>query len=287
MTAQPSQPVGETTEALVERMRARANESEKGVDFVEGDDAELADDMLQDVALFRAAADGLARLAEVEAQRDEWAEHFSEWPSAAEARAAVVKLAEDVSDADLSAQLWRDATEIQKDRAEASKRQVAALEAEREKLVTLVRVGFLVTVNGERATADTVANPEVRETLFSILQAKDTAAALASLAAQDSGGPSAWLIHYEDADRDVEIFTGEGAETAARSRYDESCQSWNCTLFAAQDSGGDTETADWRCECGDLNRWHELFCYRCGAGPPDEDDEPPAPSSLAEREEKR
>lgn len=24
---------------------------------------------------------------------------------------------------------------------------------------------------------------------------------------------------------------------------------------------------DWRCECGDLNRWHEVFCYRCGAGP--------------------
>lgn len=23
---------------------------------------------------------------------------------------------------------------------------------------------------------------------------------------------------------------------------------------------------DWRCECGDLNRWHEAGCYRCGAG---------------------
>jgi hypothetical protein len=23
---------------------------------------------------------------------------------------------------------------------------------------------------------------------------------------------------------------------------------------------------DWRCECGDLNRDHEAFCYRCGAG---------------------
>lgn len=26
---------------------------------------------------------------------------------------------------------------------------------------------------------------------------------------------------------------------------------------------------DWRCECGDLNRWHESFCYRCGAGRPE------------------
>ena len=26
---------------------------------------------------------------------------------------------------------------------------------------------------------------------------------------------------------------------------------------------------DWRCECGDLNRHHEAFCYRCGAGQPE------------------
>jgi hypothetical protein len=26
---------------------------------------------------------------------------------------------------------------------------------------------------------------------------------------------------------------------------------------------------DWRCECGDLNGYHESFCYRCGAGQPD------------------
>jgi hypothetical protein len=26
---------------------------------------------------------------------------------------------------------------------------------------------------------------------------------------------------------------------------------------------------DWRCECGDLNRRQEAFCYRCGAGPPE------------------
>lgn len=30
---------------------------------------------------------------------------------------------------------------------------------------------------------------------------------------------------------------------------------------------------DWRCECGDLNRHHEAFCYRCGAGQPEDDDE--------------
>lgn len=28
---------------------------------------------------------------------------------------------------------------------------------------------------------------------------------------------------------------------------------------------------DWRCECGDLNRGHEAFCYRCGAGQPEEE----------------
>jgi hypothetical protein len=31
---------------------------------------------------------------------------------------------------------------------------------------------------------------------------------------------------------------------------------------------------DWRCECGDLNRAHEAFCYRCGAGPPEQEDDP-------------
>jgi hypothetical protein len=25
----------------------------------------------------------------------------------------------------------------------------------------------------------------------------------------------------------------------------------------------------WRCECGDLNRAHEAFCYRCGAVQPE------------------
>jgi hypothetical protein len=34
---------------------------------------------------------------------------------------------------------------------------------------------------------------------------------------------------------------------------------------------------DWRCECGDLNRWHEVFCYRCGAGSPDDADCQPSP----------
>lgn len=29
---------------------------------------------------------------------------------------------------------------------------------------------------------------------------------------------------------------------------------------------------DWRCECGDLNRGAEAFCFRCGACP--HDDEP-------------
>jgi hypothetical protein len=36
------------------------------------------------------------------------------------------------------------------------------------------------------------------------------------------------------------------------------------TLLAAVPSEG-----DWRCECGDLNRDHEAFCYRCGAGQPE------------------
>ena len=50
------------------------------------------------------------------------------------------------------------------------------------RLVALVRVGFLVTVNGERATADLVRDPETRDLLLTILGAKDTAAAVEALA---------------------------------------------------------------------------------------------------------
>ncbi len=35
---------------------------------------------------------------------------------------------------------------------------------------------------------------------------------------------------------------------------------------------------DWRCECGDLNREHEAFCYRCGAGSPEDAAGPNAPA---------
>jgi hypothetical protein len=55
------------------------------------------------------------------------------------------------------------------------------LSEERDKLVALVRIGFLVTINGERADADVVNDPEMRKLLFTILQAKDTAAAIAAL----------------------------------------------------------------------------------------------------------
>jgi hypothetical protein len=41
-------------------------------------------------------------------------------------------------------------------------------------LVTLVRVGFLVRIDGERATVDTVREPELHELLMTILQANDT-----------------------------------------------------------------------------------------------------------------
>jgi hypothetical protein len=40
-----------------------------------------------------------------------------------------------------------------------------------------------------------------------------------------------WLIHYEDADVDDEVFTGEGAEAAALARFERCLGSWNCQLF--------------------------------------------------------
>lgn len=47
-------------------------------------------------------------------------------------------------------------------------------------LTTLVRIGFLLSVDGERATSDIVRDPETRGLLMSILQAVDSNAAAIS-----------------------------------------------------------------------------------------------------------
>ncbi len=52
-------------------------------------------------------------------------------------------------------------------------------------LVALVRIGFLVTENGERATADLVRHPATRDLLLTILQAKDAHAATAAVLADE------------------------------------------------------------------------------------------------------
>ena len=41
----------------------------------------------------------------------------------------------------------------------------------------------------------------------------------------------AWLIYFEDVDVRPEIFTGEGAEQAARHAYKRALTNWNCHLF--------------------------------------------------------
>ncbi len=41
----------------------------------------------------------------------------------------------------------------------------------------------------------------------------------------------AWLIFFNDAERTMETFAGEGAEAAAKSRFKEISISWNATLF--------------------------------------------------------
>lgn len=35
---------------------------------------------------------------------------------------------------------------------------------------------------------------------------------------------------------------------------------------------GNYRGAYWRCECRDLNRDNDTFCYRCGAGRPEDHD---------------
>lgn len=42
---------------------------------------------------------------------------------------------------------------------------------------------------------------------------------------------TAWAILYEDPDHRNEVFFGAGAEEAARRRFAQARQMWNCTLF--------------------------------------------------------
>jgi hypothetical protein len=54
---------------------------------------------------------------------------------------------------------------------------------------------------------------------------------------------SAWLIYFHDADIRPEVFTGEGAEAAARRRFADLRQSWTVDLFQqlAQQPAGDRD----------------------------------------------
>jgi hypothetical protein len=45
--------------------------------------------------------------------------------------------------------------------------------------------------------------------------------------------PKYWIIAYEDAEIPIEVFTGEGAEAAARTRYAQAKDSFTCHLFAS------------------------------------------------------
>lgn len=41
-----------------------------------------------------------------------------------------------------------------------------------------------------------------------------------------------WMVYYEDADARPEVFFGEGAEAAARARYDQAKMNWSCHLLS-------------------------------------------------------
>jgi hypothetical protein len=41
----------------------------------------------------------------------------------------------------------------------------------------------------------------------------------------------AWLLWFDDPSVESEVFTGEGAEEAAKTIYESARQHWSCTLF--------------------------------------------------------
>ena len=80
--------------------------------------------------------------------------------------------------------------------------------------------GFLFTVS-PASCADEVA------------KALNTYARLASAEPDRAEGDEdgAWIIHYEDRDREQEVFVGFGAREAAQRRYEQVTVTWNAHLF--------------------------------------------------------
>jgi hypothetical protein len=69
-----------------------------------------------------------------------------------------------------------------------------------------------------------------------------------------------WAIHYEDADRQPEIFVGEGAEEAARKTFEQRNVSWNCYLLSTAHVFNDEPL---RNLLRDAERWRALTgCQR-------------------------
>lgn len=68
-------------------------------------------------------------------------------------------------------------------------------------------------------------------------------AALAG-SASNVARPSAWLILFDDAEVKPEVFTGNGAERAARERFKALSDNWNAHLFALAESNTSPATMD-------------------------------------------
>lgn len=47
----------------------------------------------------------------------------------------------------------------------------------------------------------------------------------------------AWLLWYEDNSVEPEVFSGLGAEKAARARFESARQNWTCRLFVEASHG--------------------------------------------------
>ncbi len=61
---------------------------------------------------------------------------------------------------------------------------------------------------------------------------------IAKRPAPETSGEDAWLLVFADQDVKSELFTGHGAEDAARSRFEQAKASWTCRLFRSVASTG-------------------------------------------------
>ena len=78
---------------------------------------------------------------------------------------------------------------------------------------------------------------------------------------RSTGVSEVWAILYEDRDRQPEIFVEAGAEEAARGRYKQALNSWNCYLLCTSFVPAEQAKVSEAVPC--RHEWYQGTCAHC------------------------